>query len=305
MSEGRAGRVDAHHHVWDLSVRDQPWITGEAMAPLRRDFALAELAPQAREMGVSASVVVQTVPNEEETAELLLLAEAGDGSGDESGGAGGESLAAAVVGWSDLSAPGAAGRIAALRALPGGHRLAGVRHQAQDEPDPRWLCRPDVREGLRAVGEAGLVYELLVTPSQLPAAVETAKALPDCRFVLDHLGKPPIAAGEFTSWARDLGRLAALGHVECKLSGLVTEADWGSWTVQALAPYARLALKEFGPGRVMFGSDWPVCTLAADYAGVVRAGEALTSELTAAERAAVFGGNARRVYGLAARRGPE
>ncbi|MEV0704159.1 amidohydrolase family protein [Saccharopolyspora sp. NPDC050389] len=278
-------RVDAHHHVWDLSVRDQPWITGEALRPLRRDFLLAELEPQARAAGVHHTVVVQTVPDERETAELLRLA-AGPGP------------VAAVVGWADLTDPAIADRLAALRELPGGRRLAGIRHQAQDEPDPRWLCRPDVRRGLRAVAEAGLVYELLVTPTQLPAAVQTAAALPGCRFVLDHLGKPPVASGALRPWADDLARLAALPHVECKLSGLVTEADWQHWTVEGMRPYAEHAFRLFGPDRILFGSDWPVCTLAAEYAAVVGVAEQLSATLSQTERAAVFAGNARRVYGL-------
>ncbi|QFR98169.1 amidohydrolase family protein [Streptomyces tsukubensis] len=277
--------VDAHHHVWDLSVRDQPWITGEAMRPLRRNFSVAELAPQAAAAGADRTVVVQTVPEEDETVELLALAE-------------GAGPVAAVVGWTDLTDPRVADRLAALRARPGGRYLRGIRHQAQDEADPRWLCRPDVRRGLRAVAEAGLVHDILVTPVQLPAAVETVAALPGARFVLDHLGKPPVATGELRPWADDLAGLAALANVDCKLSGLVTEADWHHWTVDGLRPYADHALRVFGPGRVLFGSDWPVCTLAADYAGVVDAARRLTAHLTPAERQAVFADNAVRVYGL-------
>lgn len=286
MTAGPSGRIDAHHHVWDLSVRDQPWITGVEMQPLRRTFSLPELASQARGAGVTGTVVVQTVPDEAETAELLLLAQERD-------------LVSAVVGWTDLTDPAVGDRLAALRAAPGGRHLAGIRHQVQDEPDPRWLCRDDVRHGLRAVGAAGLVYELLVTPGQLPAAVETAALLPECHFVLDHLAKPPIAGGALQPWSADLARLAALPHVACKVSGLVTEADWQHWSVADLRPYVDRALELFGPGRLLFGSDWPVCTLAADYGAVVRAAEELTGTLTEAERSAVFGGTARRVFGLA------
>ncbi|WP_428832436.1 amidohydrolase family protein [Amycolatopsis dongchuanensis] len=275
-------RVDAHHHVWDLAVRDQPWITGPALAPLRRDFGLPELAPQAAAQGVTATVVVQTVSDEQETVELLTLA----------------GPVAAVVGWTDLTAPDVAERLAALGERPGGSHLRGLRHQAQDEPDPRWLCREDVRRGLRAVADAGLVYELLVTPAQLPAAVETVTAVPECRFVLDHLAKPTVAAGGWEPWASDLARLAALPNVDCKLSGLVTGADWDRWSVRDLRPYADHALGLFGPERILFGSDWPVCTLAADYERVVRTAETLTEALSENERAGVFGGNAVRVYGL-------
>jgi L-fuconolactonase len=153
-----------------------------------------------------------------------------------------------------------------------------------------------VRRGLAAVGAAGLVYELLTLPHQLPAAVRTVAALPDVPFVLDHCSKPPIASGAVQPWAGMVGALAAHDNVTCKLSGLVTEADWASWTVDDLRPYVEVALAAFGPNRLMFGSDWPVCLLAADYPEVVATAERLTAPLTAAERAAIFGDTARRVY---------
>ncbi len=188
--------------------------------------------------------------------------------------------------------------LAALRAAPGGEWLVGIRHQVQGEPDPEWLLRPDVLRGLAAVAEAGLAYDLLTLPPQLPAAVACAAALPQLRFVLDHCSKPLVATGEVEPWASDLRALAALPNVACKLSGLVTEADWGSWTVADLKPYADVVLDAFGPGRVAFGSDWPVCTVAASYAEVVAAAEELTAGLSEPERDEVFGGTARRVYGL-------
>jgi L-fuconolactonase len=275
--------IDAHHHVWDLSVRDQDWITGPALAPLRRSFGIGDLP--AAEHGVTATVLVQTVTVREETPELLALA-AADGP------------VAAVVGWTDLTAPSAADDLAALRAAPGGDLLRGIRHQVQGEADPRWLRRDDVRAGLRAVGEQGLVYELLVLPHQLPAAIETAAELPGVRFVLDHCAKPPIASGEREPWAGLVRRLAALPNVACKLSGLVTEADRSRWTVGDLRPYAETVLEAFGPDRVMFGSDWPVCLLAAPYDRVLETARALTCGLSAAEREEVFGGVAARVYGI-------
>ncbi|QNP66617.1 amidohydrolase family protein [Streptomyces genisteinicus] len=277
--------VDAHHHVWDLAVRPQPWITGAALAPLARSFGAAELAAEARAAGVSGTVVVQTVCVPGETPELLALAAGSD-------------LVAGVVGWTDLTAPDVGEALAALRARPGGDRLAGVRHQVQEEPDPRWLLRPDVLRGLDAVAGAGLVYDLVVTPRQLPAAVEAAARIEGLTFVLDHLGKPPVAAGALEPWAGDLSRLAALPNTVAKLSGLVTEAAPGARWPGSLAPYARTALDAFGPQRLLFGSDWPVCTLRADYATVLGIADALTAELAPAEKDAVFGGNAVRVYGL-------
>lgn len=280
--------IDAHHHVWDLSVRDQEWITGPEMAPIRRDFSVDDLAPQARAAGVHATVLVQTITVAEETPEFLALAD-------------GNELVAGVVGWTDLTAPDAADTLAALRRLPGGDRLVGIRHQVQGESDPDWLLRPDVLRGLAAVADAGLVYDLVVQPHQLPAAAEAAARLPRLTFVLDHLGKPPVASGEMEPWAADVRALAARPNTVCKLSGLVTEASWSTWTVPGLSPYADTVLDAFGPARLMFGSDWPVCTLAASYAEVVATARALTEGLSEDERRAVFELTACRVYGLPAR----
>lgn len=162
---GQERIVDAHHHVWDLSVRDQDWITGDELAPLRRTFTLADLEPEARAAGVYATVLVQTVTVPAETPEFLALAHEND-------------LVAGVVGWCDLTAPDIADTLAALRELPGGDRLVGIRHQVQGEPDPEWLLRPDVRRGLAAVSDAGLVYDLVVQARQLPATVRAAALLP-------------------------------------------------------------------------------------------------------------------------------
>ncbi|MFC8536520.1 amidohydrolase family protein [Streptomyces sp. NPDC057249] len=277
--------VDAHHHVWDLAVRDQDWITGEAMAPLRRDFTLADLEPEARAAGVGATVLVQTVTVAGETPELLALAD-------------GSELVAGVVGWTDLTAPDIADTLAALRELPGGDRLVGLRHQVQAEPDPEWLLRPEVLRGLAAVADAGLVHDLVILPHQLPAATRAAAALPDLVLVLDHAGKPPIATGRTRPWADDLRALAALPNTVCKLSGLVTEADWHTWTPDDLRPYAETVIDAFGPGRLMFGSDWPVCRLAATYTEVLDTARLLIQDLSDDERAAVLATTAERVYGL-------
>ncbi|GGT21666.1 amidohydrolase [Streptomyces tanashiensis] len=277
--------IDAHHHVWDLTVRPQPWITGEALAPLARSFSAGDLAAEARAAGVAATVVVQTVCVPEETPELLALAAESD-------------LVGGVVGWTDLTAPGIADAIAALREGPGGDRLVGVRHQVQEEKDPGWLLRPEVQRGLAAVADAGLAYDLVVTPDQLAACETAAARLDGLTFVLDHLGKPPIGSGSLEPWAAAVRRLAALPHTVCKLSGMVTEAAPGAWRVEDLAPYADTVLDAFGPRRLLFGSDWPVCTLQASYGEVVRTAERLTARLSPAERDAVLRGNAVDVYGL-------
>ncbi|MGC9497436.1 amidohydrolase family protein [Streptomyces sp. WG7] len=278
--------VDAHHHVWDLAVRDQGWITGPELAPLRRSFPLAEFEAELRETDVAASVLVQTVTVPEETPELLALAAGSD-------------VVGAVVGWTDLTSPGVADELARLRSLPGGGFLRGIRHQVQAESDPDWLTRPEVLRGLRAVAAAGLVHDLVVLPHQLPSATRAAAAVPGLTFVLDHLGKPPIASGRREPWARQVRALAALPNTVCKLSGMVTEADRRSWTVGDLRPYADTVLDAFGPRRLMFGSDWPVSTLAARYRDVLAVTGELTASLTAPERDEVWSGTARRVYRMA------
>jgi L-fuconolactonase len=278
--------IDAHHHVWDLGVRDQPWISGQEMAAIRRTFTVDDLRPAARAAGVGATVVVQTVTVAEETPELLALAAAGP-------------LIAGVVGWTDLTSPAVSDELARLAGGPGGGRLAGVRHQVQSEPDPDWLRRPDVIRGLRAVATAGLAYDLVILPHQLPAATYAAAAVPGLTLVLDHAGKPPIASGDLRPWTAAVRELAALPNTTCKLSGLVTEAPRGAQS-QAFAVVAEVVLDAFGADRVMFGSDWPVCLLASDYAGVMALARSLTGGLSAAERAAVFGATAARAYRLSA-----
>lgn len=178
--------------------------------------------------------------------------------------------------------------------------LPPPRHQVQGEPDPRWLLRPDVGAGLAAVAAAGLAYDLVVLPHQLPACVRAAERHPGLTFVLDHLGKPPVASGAVEPWASAVRALAALPHTVCKLSGLVTEAGPG-WSVGALRPYADTVLQAFGPGRLLFGSDWPVCLAVSSYGEVLDAARELTRDLSPHERAQVLGGTAERVYGLSDR----
>ncbi|MGH3302223.1 MAG: amidohydrolase family protein [Streptosporangiaceae bacterium] len=284
--------VDAHHHVWDLAARPQPWLdTDSVLAPLRRSFLLPELIPQAAAVGVTATVVVQTVSEPGETPELLSLA-AGP-------------LVAAAVGWTDLAAPTVTDAISELAAMPGGQRLAGIRHPLLTEPDPGWLDRADIRQGLSALAVAGLTFDVVLRPGQLPAAVRAAASLPDLRFVLDHLGNVEVRRRPDPAWAAAFVALARLPNTVCKLSGIFSvpapAGDPGSRTdpdgpAMHLSPYLDLALDSFGPDRLMFGSDWPVCTLGASYDAVVTAALALTSELSDTERAAILGGTARAVY---------
>jgi L-fuconolactonase len=282
----RRGVVDAHQHFWDPARADYPWMTGDA-ARLRRAYGPADLEPHLRACGVDRTIVVQARMDVAETHELLEIAAGTD-------------FVAGVVGWVDLIGPDVAGALAELRAAPGGSRLVGIRHQVHDEPDAAWLLRPEVQRGLAAVGDAGLAYDLLVRARELPAAVETARRHPGLRLVVDHLAKPPIASGEIDAWAAAMAPFAALDHVSCKLSGMVTEADPATWTPAGLEPYVRHVLDLFGPGRCLFGSDWPVCTLVAPYERVVEALEECLRGLTEAGRAAVFGASATRVYRLPA-----
>ncbi|MEU0533262.1 amidohydrolase family protein [Amycolatopsis tolypomycina] len=275
-------RVDAHHHLWQTSVRRHAWLDGDDTAAIRRDYTPADL--RAAATGIDATVLVQVLPDLGESVEFLAIAAA-------------EPLIAGVVGWLDLTGSPARD-IERLRSAPGGELLTGIRHLVQAEPDPRWLERDDVLAGLAAVRDAGLVYDLLVVPHQLPAAIAAVRALPDLTFVLDHLAKPPIASGDLEPWATELATLAREPNVVAKLSGLVTEAG-RPWRVEDLRPYADTALTVFGPDRLMLGSDWPVCLLAGTYAEVMDAADSLLDGLTPAEQDAVRGGTATRVYGLA------
>ena len=280
--------IDAHHHVWDLTVRDQPWLSGADKGAIRRTFTVDDLRPAARAAGVDATVLVQTVTVAAETPEMLAVADA-------------DPLVAGVVGWTDLTSPAITDELARLAGGPGGRWLASIRHQVQEEPDPDWLRRPDVIRGLRAIAAAGLAYDLVILPHQLPAATYAAAAVPDLTLVLDHAGKPRVADGELSGWAAAVREFAALPNTTCKLSGLVTEAPELAphrAAAEAFAAVADVVIGAFGADRVMFGSDWPVCLLVSDYAGVMALARSLTAGLSAAERTAVFGAAAARVYRL-------
>lgn len=275
-------RIDAHHHLWDLGQRDPDWLKEPALQPIRKSYLLDDLVNQTDMLNVDHTVVVQSVGDIDETFALLEQAE-------QSGG-----LIAGVVGWVDLSGD-VADQIDRLQAADGGRWLVGIRHQVQDEEDPAWLARPDVLRGLQAVAERGLVYDLLVFPHQLPAAIHAVRAVTDGRFVLDHAAKPDLRHGDIEQWARDIRELSGNRNVACKLSGLVTEADWNSWEVEDLRPVADHVLETFGPDRVMVGSDWPVCELAATYRQVWDAAERLVAKQDIAQ---VFADTATRWYGL-------
>jgi L-fuconolactonase len=276
--------VDAHHHFWDPTRADYPWMTDE-LARIRRPFGPDDLRPLLAEAGVDRTVLVQTRSSDIETLAFLEIATTAP-------------FVAGVVGWVDLTDPNVDRELERLRGGVGGDRLVGIRHQVHDEPDPDWLRRADVRRGISAVGEADLVYDLLVRPRELPAAYDTVRALPEVRFVIDHLAKPPIRDGDIEPWNSLIRPFGSEPNAWCKVSGLVTEADWETWKPADLAPFVDVALDVFGPGRLLVGSDWPVCLLAGTYGEVLGATRSLLEGLTPDERDAAFGGNAVEVYRL-------
>jgi L-fucono-1,5-lactonase len=282
----RAGIVDAHQHFWDLAAFDQPWLRLPGNESLLRNFSEADLRPLAEAAGVTATVVVQTVIEPGETPELLALASGSD-------------LVAGVVGWVDLQDGGVARTLAELQDGPHGEYLRGIRHPVLVEPDPDWLRRPAVLRGLAAVGVAGLSYDLVLPAAVLPAAVDAVAACPDVTFVLDHLGNPELEDRPDERWVSSVRALGGLGNTFCKLSGVLAEpAPGGVAGVGHLAPYYDVVLEAFGPDRLMFGSDWPPCTVSSSYGAVVEAARELTAGLSPEEQAAVFGGTARRAYRL-------
>ena len=274
--------IDAHHHLWNPSVRAQTWM--DPSWPINRAFDTGDLRAATEGTLVGSTIVVQTEPSIDETAEMLEVASA-------------DPLISGVVGWLDLY-DDVNRQLDDLAAAHADEVLVGARHQAESEPDPRWLSADPVVESVQALGRRGLAYDLLVKPHQLASAIDLAQATQDTtRLVLDHCAKPPIGP-DLTDWSRSIRTLASFDHVACKLSGLVTEADWTTWTPTDLAPVSDVVLDCFGPDRTMFGSDWPVCLLAATYREVADAAAAITIELSSSERSQVFAGTARKWYGL-------
>ncbi|HEY3775840.1 MAG TPA: amidohydrolase family protein [Solirubrobacteraceae bacterium] len=275
-------RIDAHAHLWDLAVRDQPWTA--SLPALRRSFSIDDLAPSLDTHGIDSVVLVQTVCVAEETPEMLALAAR-------------EPRVAGVVGWVDLTAADVTAHLRALRAAEGGAALIGIRHQVQEEDDPRWLCRPDVRRGLSEVADAGLAYELVVRPPQLAAVLDTARAIPRLRFVLDHGAKPDVSGSPSPRWREAISELGALPNMAAKLSGLTSEGG-ANWTVEGLRPFAEALIGAFAADRLMFGSDWPVCLLGGGYDATIDATGAWLGGCSPEQRELVFGATAARVYGF-------
>lgn len=274
-------RVDAHQHFWRYDPGEYPWITDE-LAAIRRDYMPEDLLPLLRSMGFDGCVAVQARQSVEETRWLLELADE-------------HPFILGVVGWVDLTASGVREQLELWARHP---KLKGIRHLLQDEPDDAYMLRPDFRRGLAALGEFGLTYDLLLFPRHLPYAVRLVEEFDEQPFVVDHLAKPPIKAKEISPWREDIQRLARFENVYCKLSGMVTEADWRRWRPEDFVPYLDVVLEAFGPKRLMIGSDWPVCTLAGEYEPVMSIVIDYIARLSKDEQEAILGQNAVRFYKL-------
>ena len=276
--------IDAHHHLWDPALAHYPWLERREAAPIRRRFDAEELRPLAVRHGVDGTVVIEARHSLDETRTLLSVAAASD-------------LVRGVVGWVDLTDPGLAGVLAGLRGGPGGDRLAGIRVELYAH-EPDWLARDDVLRGLRVLAAAGLAYDVLADARELPATVAAARGVPELRMVVDHLGKPDVARGEDRAWSASMSDLGALPNVWCKVSGGFGPAFVPRRRPEALSPFVGAVRDWFGDGRLIFGSDWPVSTLAAPYDDVIGLWRELLADLSPDDRSATFGGNARQVYGL-------
>lgn len=282
MPSSRPLRLDAHQHFWRYDAAAYPWI-GRDMACLRRDFEPDDLRPLLDAAGVDGCIAVQARACERETDQLLMLAAR-------------YPWIHAVVGWVDLCA----GDLEqSLERWAEATVLRGFRHQLQDESSPgEFMQKPAFNRGLATLQRQGLVYEVLIKAPDLEAATRLCQLHDQHHLVLDHLAKPDVRANDLHAWAAQLAPLAALPHVTCKLSGLITEAHWQDWQSAQLTPYLETALHLFGPERLMFGSDWPVCLLAGDYTDTCRLVDSVLHSLSTPQQAAIWGGNACSVYGI-------
>ncbi|RME72172.1 MAG: amidohydrolase [Chloroflexi bacterium] len=274
-------KLDAHQHFWQYNPEEYGWI-GPDMAVLKQDRLPEDLLPLLQSAGLDGSIAVQARQSLAETAWLLELADR-------------YPFIKGVVGWVDLCSPQVDQQLEQFSTHP---KFRGVRHVVQDEPDDRFMLREDFLRGLGRLRRFGLTYDILIFPRHLPVAIEVVKKFPDQPFVLDHIAKPYIKDGRLSPWDADIRRLAELPNVVCKVSGMVTEADWQDWQADDFYPYLDVVFDAFGPERLMFGSDWPVCTLAGSYRQVVDLLAGYTARLSPAEQAAVWGQTAQKFYGV-------
>jgi L-fuconolactonase len=275
--------IDAHHHLWRLSLPfNYSWLDAPQLKPIRRDYLPEDLEPLIRNAGVDQTIVVQTQHDIRENLWALDLAER-------------HPFIAGVVGWVDLAGDGCERQLLELKARS---KFVGIRHVTQDEPDDDFIVRDDVVRGLKVLERHGVPFDLLLYVRHLRHVPTLAAKLPDLPMVIDHLAKPRIKDHITDGWLDDFKAAAKYPNVFCKLSGMVTEADWSGWTVDDLRPYVSVALDAFGPERLMFGSDWPVCELAATYGRVKEALSDALGPLSESERGRIFGGTAAQFYSL-------
>lgn len=277
-------KIDTHHHFWNLNKVEYPWLTPQA-GILYRTYEPAELRPQIQAAGIDRTVLVQSANNVDDTISMLTQAEDYEWIG-------------GVVGWVPLLDPEKAGRL--LERFSRHPKFRGVRHLIHNEADPDWIAQQRAVEGLQLLARFGLVYDLVpVYPNHLKHAPMLAERVPDITMVIDHLAVPPIRDRGMGRWAEQMTAAARCPNIHAKLSGLVTAADHARWTVDDLKPYVDFVLEQFGADRLMFGSDWPVCTQAASYAQWWQAAHQLVSGCSPREQEAIFGGTAQRVYHIA------
>jgi L-fuconolactonase len=278
-------RIDSHHHIWDLSVRPQTWMQGDELKPISRTILIDELEPELLKSGIDFTVVVQTVTTPDETPELLDLALT-------------HPKVCAVVGWVDLESEDIRPQLDKYLQHPGGAKLVSLRDMAQDKADPNWLLREDVIRNIHRIAEYDLSFDILTRPPQLAAAVEMVKRSPNNVFVLDHISKPYMAKGEINPWADQISQISKFENVSVKVSGLFTEANWSNWNQETFKPYLDHVLNSFTPSRMMFGSDWPVCLLAASYADTISLMENFIGSFSISEQESFWSGTAKRAYKL-------
>jgi L-fuconolactonase len=272
-------RIDAHQHFWDLERFSYPWMP-PAPSTLRQNYLPADLAPIFERNNFDGSIVVQATTSAEETSWLLELASQND-------------LILGVVGWVDLTDPRVGATLDKYQQHP---KFRGVRHPVHDEPDLNWLVRDDVIAGLRELARRGLPYDLLLFPEHLPLVPRLAESVPDLLMVIDHIAKPKIARGQMEGWAQGMERAAEIPRVHAKLSGMITEADPTNWKAEDLAPFVRHVYGLFGPDRLMFGSDWPVCLLAGTWKEVLAAFTQSLGPIPQEDRSKLLGDTAEAVY---------
>ncbi|HKQ87835.1 MAG TPA: amidohydrolase family protein [Candidatus Acidoferrales bacterium] len=274
-------KIDAHQHFWQYDAQRDGWITDE-MSVLKRDFLPSDLLPELSANGIDGTIAVQADQSEREMQFLLELAEQ-------------NSAILGVVGWVDLRSPSLADRLEHFAPF---EKLCGFRHVVQAEPDDRFMLREDFQRGIGMLADFGFTYDILIYPRQLPAAIELVQKFPKQPFIIDHLAKPEIKGARISEWAGQMRTIAQSPNVYCKVSGIVTEADWRTWRAEEFRPYLDVVFGAFGVDRLIFGSDWPVCLLAGTYSRVKQLIVDYLADFPESDRAKIFGANAVHFYGL-------